>query len=56
VPVGLFGGELNAQIVAYVFAGSKASWTDLLEVPHSYQGMPDFSEFFEILHPKVEPG
>lgn len=53
VPAGLFGNDLDAQIVVHIFSDSKASWSEHPNVLSSYGGMPDFNQFFEILHPST---
>jgi len=50
IPVGLIDGEPNLDVVAHIFADSKASWDPSAFAEQSFAQAPSFEELVVLMH------
>jgi hypothetical protein len=50
VPAGLLDDNMNLEVGAHLFVGSKASWDTIPSNGPQYETMPELSEFIELMH------
>ena len=51
IPAGLLEDNANLEVVVHVHVGSKASWEVIPSGIKQYETVPDFQEFYNLLHP-----
>jgi hypothetical protein len=50
VPAGLLDDDVNLEVGAHLFVGSKAAWDMIPASGPQYETMPELSEFIELMH------
>jgi hypothetical protein len=50
VPAGLLEDNMNLEVGAHLFVGSKASWDTIPSNGPRYETMPELSELIELMH------
>jgi hypothetical protein len=50
VPAGLIDDDMNLEVAAHFFVGSKASWDTIPSGGMRYDAIPELSQFIELMH------
>lgn len=51
IPAGLLEDNADLEVVVHVYVGSKAPWEVIPSGINQYETIPEFQEFYNLLHP-----